>query len=87
MLFHPKPEKHVSGAHIKIGFFESDDDLKFQDEVTGNLLEQAEKALDLLKTKYTQAIISYQNGSREETFTFPEEAVREALYNAIAIKD
>ena len=87
LLFHPKPEKHVSGAHIKIGFFESDDDLKFQDEVTGNLLEQAEKALDLLKTKYSQAIISYQNGSREETFTFPEEAVREALYNAIAHKD
>jgi ATP-dependent DNA helicase RecG len=87
LLFHPKPEKYVTGANIKIGFFESDDDLKFQDEVNGNLLEQAEKALDLLKTKYSQAIISYQNGSREETFTFPEDAVREALYNAIVHKD
>lgn len=87
LLFHPKPEKYIAGANIKIGFFESDDELKFQDEVKGNLLEQAEKALDLLKTKYTQAIISYQDGSREETFTFPEDAVREALYNAIAHKD
>lgn len=87
LLFHPKPEKYVTGSFIKIGFFESDDELKFQDEVKGNLLEQAERALDLLKTKYTQAIISYQDGSREETFTFPEEAVREALYNAIAHKD
>lgn len=87
LLFHPKPEKYISGANIKIGFFETDDELKFQDEVKGNLLEQAEKALDLLKTKYTQAIISYQDGSRQETFTFPEEAVREALYNAIAHKD
>lgn len=87
LLFHPNPEKYVAGANIKIGFFESDDELKFQNEVKGNLLEQAEKALDLLKTKYTQAIISYQDGSREETFTFPEEAVREALYNAIAHKD
>jgi ATP-dependent DNA helicase RecG len=87
LLFHPKPEKYITGANIKIGFFESDDELKFQDEVKGNLLEQAEKALDLLKTKYTQAIISYQDGSREETFTFPEEAVREALYNAITHKD
>ena len=87
LLFHPKPEKYVTGSFIKIGFFETDDDLKFQDEVKGNLLEQAEKALDLLKTKYTQAIISYQDGSREETFTFPEDAVREALYNAIAHKD
>lgn len=87
LLFHPNPEKYVTGTYIKIGFFEADDELKFQDEVRGNLLEQAEKALDLLKTKYTQAIISYQDGSREETFTFPEEAVREALYNAIAHKD
>lgn len=87
LLFHPKPEKYISGANVKIGFFESDDELMFQDEVKGNLLEQAEKALDLLKTKYTKASISYQDGSREETFTFPEEAVREALYNAIAHKD
>jgi len=87
LLFHPKPEKYITGTFIKIGFFETDDDLKFQDEVKGNLVEQAEKALDLLKTKYTQAIISYQDGSREETFTFPEDAVREALYNAIAHKD
>lgn len=87
LLFHPHPEKYVTGAYIKIGFFETDDDLIFQDEVKGNLLEQAEKALDLLKTKYTQAIISYQDGIREETFTFPEDAIREALYNAIAHKD
>jgi len=87
LLFHPKPEKYVTGAYIKIGFFESDDDLKFQDEVHGNLLEQAETALDLLKTKYEKAIISYHEGSREETFTFPEDAVREALLNAIVHKD
>ena len=47
LLFHPKPEKYVSGTFIKIGFFETDDELKFQDEVKGNLLEQSEKALDL----------------------------------------
>jgi ATP-dependent DNA helicase RecG len=87
LLFHPKPEKYITGANIKIGFFESDDELKFQDEVKGNLLEQAEKAWDLLKTKYTQAIISYQDGNRDETFIFPEEAVREALFNAITHKD
>ena len=87
LLFHHNPEKYVNGAIIKIGFFESDDELIYQDEVNGNLFEQAEKALDLLKTKYAQAAISYQNGSREEKFTLPEEAIREALYNAIAHKD
>ncbi len=87
LLFHSNPEQYITGVYIKIGFFESDDDLKFQDEIKGNLLEQAEKSLDLLKTKYSQAVISYQDGSREETFIFPEEAIREALYNAIVHKD
>lgn len=87
LLFHPKPEKYVTGAYIKIGFFETDDDLKYQDEVKGNLLEQAEEALDLLKTKYDKAEITYNNGVREETYTFPQDAVREALLNAIAHKD
>lgn len=87
LLFHPNPEKYVTGAFIKIGFFESDEDLKYQDELHGNLLEQAEEALDLLKTKYDVAAISYDGGSRYEKFTFPQEAIREALMNAIAHKD
>ena len=88
LVFHPNPEKFFTGSYIKIGYFESDDDLKYQDEVKGNLLEQAEEALDLLKTKYDKANISYtEDGAREEKFTFPQEAVREALLNAIAHKD
>lgn len=87
LLFHSNPEKYITGAYIKIGFFESDDDLKYQDEVKGNVLEQAEEALDLLKTKYDKASIFYENGLREEKFTFPQEAVREALLNAVAHKD
>ena len=87
LLFHPNPEKYIRGSFIKIGFFESDDDLKFQDEVKGNLFEQAETALDLLRTKYDQAIISYNKGVREEKLGFPEDAIREAVLNAIAHKD
>ena len=59
-MFHPTPEKYVTGAYIKIGFFESDDTLKFQDEIKGNLIEQSDKALDLLITKYLHAIIWYK---------------------------
>ena len=43
LLFHPNPAKFVTGAYIKIGFFETDDDLKFQDEIHGNIFEQVEK--------------------------------------------
>jgi ATP-dependent DNA helicase RecG len=87
LLFHPNPEKFVTGAYIKIGFFETDDDLKFQDEVYGNLFEQIEKAMDLLFTKYIKAAISYEGINRVEKYEYPKEAVREALLNAIAHKD
>jgi len=50
MLFHPDPEKFVSGAYIKIGFFRTDSDLLFQDEIHGNLFEQVEKTMDFLLT-------------------------------------
>lgn len=88
LLFYTKPEKFVTGAYIKIGFFENDADLIFQDEVHGNLFEQIEKTLDLLFTKYIKAIISYENGiNRVETYEYPKDAIREALLNAIAHKD
>lgn len=45
LLFHPTPENFVTGAYIKIGFFESDSELIFQDEVYGNLFEQVEKTI------------------------------------------
>ena len=87
LLFHPKPENYITGAYIKIGFFETDDDLKFQDEIHGNLFEQIEKAMDLLFTKYIKAEISYEGINRVEKYEYPKDAVREALLNAIAHKD
>ena len=87
LLFHPKPEKFVQGAYIKIGFFRNDDDLVFQDEVHGSLMEQIDKAEDLLQTKYTVYAIDYEGMSRVEKPPFPEKAIREALLNAIAHKD
>lgn len=88
LLFHPTPEKYIRGAYIKIGFFKSDnEDLAFQDEVHGSLMEQIEKAYDLIKTKYLVYSISYEGISRRETPRFPVEALRESLMNAVAHKD
>ena len=88
LLFHPKPEKFVTGAYVKIGFFRSDDDdLAFHDEVRGSLMEQIEKAFDLLKSKYLVYAISYEGVSRREKPAFPVAALRESLLNAIAHKD
>ncbi len=87
LLFHPNPEKFITGAYIKIGYFESESDLKFQDEIHGNLFEQIEKTVEILFSKYFRAFISYEGIHRTETFEYPEEAIREALLNAIAHKD
>ena len=87
LLFHPKPEKFVTGAFIKIGYFETNADLRFQDEVHGNLFEQIEETIKLLFSKYIKAMISYEDIYRIETFEYPKEAIREALLNAISHKD
>ena len=87
LLFHPDPEKYVTGAFVKIGYFRTDDDLLFQDEIHGYLFEQVEKTMDLLLTKYLLASIGYQGLHRVEKFPFPEIALRETLLNAVAHKD
>jgi len=87
LLFHPDPEKFVTGAYVKIGYFETDSDLIFQDEIHGNLFEQVEKTIDFLFTKYIKALISYEGIYRVETYEYPKEAIREAIHNAIAHRD
>ena len=87
LLFHPNPERFVTGAYLKIGRFATDDDLRYQDEVHGPLLEQIERGLDLLLTKYLTADIRYEGAGRSEEMPFPKAALREALLNAVAHKD
>jgi len=87
LLFHSNPEKFIPGAFVKIGFFKTDEDIIFQDEIHGNLFEQVEKTMEILFTKYIKAIISYEGIHRVENFEYPKDAVREALLNALAHKD
>ena len=58
LLFSDRPERYVSGAWIKIGFFVTDDDLRYQDEIHGNLFDQVDATLEMLRTKYLKAVVS-----------------------------
>ncbi len=87
LLFHPHPEQLITGAYIKIGYFQSDADLLFQDEINGPLPEQVDRALDLLTTKYMAAMIRYEGIQRMDVLPYPKEALREALLNAVIHKD
>jgi len=87
LLFHADPEKYITGACVKIGYFETDDDLLFQDVISGNLFEQVEKTMDLLLTKYLKAYIRYEHIYRHEEYRYPKAALREAVVNAVVHKD
>jgi ATP-dependent DNA helicase RecG len=87
LLFSKRTQHLISGAWIKIGFFVTNDDLRYQDEIRGSLFEQVEKTLELLLTKYLKAYISYDGLQRLETYLYPYAALREALLNAVVHKD
>lgn len=86
LLFSKDPELYFTGAFIKVGFFETDADLLYQDEVRGSLFEQIEKVMELIYFKYMKAKISYHGLQRVEEYFVTETSMREAILNAIVHK-
>ena len=87
LLFHADPERFVTGAFVKIGYFRSQTDLLYQDEIHGDLFSQARATIDTLLLKYLKAAIRYEGIQRVESYPMPEEALREALLNALIHRD
>jgi ATP-dependent DNA helicase RecG len=87
LFFHQDPENWILGAYIKIGFFENAADILYQDEIHGPLITMADKAEDLVYTKYFKGIISYAGLQRIENFPIPRQAFREAVLNAVIHRD
>ena len=87
LLFHKEPERFVIGSYVKIGYFQTDADLLYQDEIHGPLFLQVEKIVDLLLTKYMKAYISYRGITRIEKYLFDPDAIREAVLNCVIHKE
>ena len=87
LAFHPDPERFVTGAFVKIGFFRTNDDLRYHDEIHGALITQVDRVVGTLHAKYLKAGISYEGIQRVETYPVPEPALREAVLNAVLHKD
>lgn len=87
LLFGKRSAYFFTGAYVKIGFFISNAEIIYQDEISGPLLEQAGQVLDTLCLKYLKAKITYQGIQRIESYPYPLEALREAILNAIIHKD
>ena len=69
---------------MKVGKFGEGADLQYQDTLEGSLITTADRVIDLIFLKYLKAKITYEHDRRVETYPFAREAIREAVYNAIA---
>ncbi|HWR32392.1 MAG TPA: ATP-binding protein, partial [Chitinophagaceae bacterium] len=88
LLFGSDPLKYFSHAYFKIGRFGiADADLKFQDIVESNLLDMPDRIMDILRSKYLTSPVKFAGLQRVEKLEYPEEALREAIINAIVHKD
>jgi len=87
LLFGKNPARFFVGAEFKIGRFgTSESDLMFQDVVDGNIIQMADRVLEVLKSKYLISPIHYEGLQRIEPLEIPEDAFREAIFNAIIHK-
>jgi ATP-dependent DNA helicase RecG len=88
LLFGKNPNKYFSSVSFRIGKFgNSHHDLLFHDVIEGNLFEMPDKVLAILKSKYLVMNIRYEGLQRIEELEYPEDALREAILNAIIHKD
>jgi len=87
LLFGKDTRKFYIGAYIKIGRFKDDTTIVGMDEIYGNLFQQAEDTMEILKKKYLQTEIKIEKLHREEELEYPEIALREAIVNAIVHRD
>ena len=88
LLFAKVPQKYFTCVQFKIGrFSHSESNLIIQDVIEGNIIQMADRVMDVLKSKYLTMPIRFEGMRRIEKLEVPEEALREILYNAIAHKD
>lgn len=88
LCFGKRPSRYFVSTEFKIGRFGArQSDLMFQDMVEGNLIQMADRVIDILKSKYLRNPIHYEGLLRVEELELPEKALREAILNAIIHRD
>jgi len=87
LLFAKNPQKYFIQSHSKIGRFLSETDIQTSDLVEGNLFDQVERILEILRVKYLKAEIHFEGVHRREILEYPYKALREAVINALVHRD
>ena len=84
LLFYSDPSIVQVGSYVKIGKFGEHGTVEYHDDLEGSLISTADKIVDLIYLKYLKAKITYEHDRRIETYPYARNAIREAIYNAIA---
>ena len=84
LLFYSDPSIVQVGSYVKIGKFGEHGTVEYHDDLEGSLISTADKIVDLIYLKYLKAKITYEHDRRVETYPYARNAIREAIYNAIA---
>ena len=87
LLFGKNPKKYFTSAFIQVGRFASESEVISTDVIEGSLFEQVEKTIEILRLKYLENRFYYEGIYRKEDLIYPEEALREAVINAIIHRD
>ena len=83
LLFYGDPSIVQVGSFVKVGKF-ANGTVEYHDDLEGSLISTADKIVDLIYLKYLKAKITYEHDRRVETYPYARNAIREAIYNAIA---
>lgn len=84
LLFYRDPEIIQNGSFVKVGKFDERGRVVYHNDLEESLIVNASKVIDLIYQMYLKAKISYEHDIRVEEYPFAREAIREAVYNAIA---
>ena len=87
-MFGKDPGRFYPNQIVKIGRFgASDDDLKFQEVVEGNIINLLFETAEQLNRKFFVKPIDFEGFQRIERGEYPVAAVREILLNALVHRD
>ena len=84
LLFYSDPEIIQNGSFVKVGKFDERGRVVYHNDLEESLIVNASKVINLIYQMYLKAKISYEHDIRVEEYPFAREAIREAIYNAIA---
>lgn len=84
LLFYSDPSVVQNGSFVKVGKFDERGRVVYHNDLEESLIVNASKVIDLIYQMYLKAKISYEHDVRVEEYPFAREAIREAVYNAIA---